>query len=668
MFYVCVEDKCVPHILEIKNIINIINMNKFYITLLLFCCLSLSSLYAEGDYTLYGKITCSGVGVPDVVVSDGYNFTQTDESGYYYLNSDKKNGYVFYVIPSGYMPYTGASSETADKIFPPFWQAVNYPNTPTKVEKHDFKLKVENNENHIMFFQADPQVGNRSDNNDYNQYITSYFPRTKQEIAAAGSTPIYTTVLGDLSWDYYWYYKSYDIASYRGTLINNYYSFKMRHFSVMGNHDHDGATPEGSDTDFASSSRFRQIMGPNCYSYNIGKLHYIVLDDIIYKNTYTEGASYVKGIVGDRDYTQAFADDQLAWLEKDLSYVSKDATIMLSVHCPLWGINTSFNPYAFLSNNTTQKACNLLKDFKAVHIFSGHRHNTYNIEPSNYGFNNMYEHTLGAVGGNLWWSGYYSGHPNCNDGTPGGWQIFYINGDTITWQFHDLENNGNAQFRVVDGNTLREFYKNNTTLQEIRKAYTTRQDYSTLEDNVVLVNVFNYDPKWQVQMFEGSKELTVTRWRCEDVYHTMTYDIPRFEDKGQYTTDNATNWNLHTFKAIASSSNSSITVKVTDRFGNVYQKTVTRPIPCTIEALAAGNEEMILTGVQKRMNALGQTSVYSHNGKIYVNSDVEGEVKITNVNGMSRIHKLNVGQNTYPVTKGIYIVTVNDENTKLYVK
>ena len=643
-------------------------MKKFYLILSLCCLFSIIGLRAQDDYTIYGKISCSGVGMEGVVVSDGYNFTQTDANGNYYINSDKKNGYVFYVIPSGYMPYTGASSTTEEKIFPPFWQSLNYPNTPTRVEKHDFKLKVENNDKHIMFFQADPQVASR-ESNDYNQYTTLYFPRTKKEISDAGSTPIYTTVLGDLSWDNFWYANGYDIASYRITLVNNYNSFKMKHFHVIGNHDHNGATPESDETDFKASGRFRQVMGPNCYSYNIGKIHYVSLDDIIYKNTYTAGASYKTGIVGDRDYTQAFSDDQLEWLEKDLSYVPTDATVFISVHCPLWGLNASFQPNVILSNGTTQKACNLLKKFKAVHILSGHRHNTYNIEPTNYGYNNIFEHTLGAVGGNLWWAGLYSGHTNCNDGTPGGWQMFYINGDTITWQFHDLEDNGNAQFRVVDGNTLKEFYQTNATIKAIRSAYSGRQDFSTLENNVILVNVFNYDPKWKVQMFEGSKELTVTRWRCEDVYHTLTYDIPRYEDKGSYTTDNATNWNLHTFKAVASSSTSSITIKVTDRFNNVYKKTVTRPIPCTVEALTVGNEEMILDGIQQRMNTIGQTTIYCNQNGINVEASGEDNVTITNVNGMIQSYKLHTGRNTFPVTqKGIYIVTVGNYSTKLYVK
>ena len=146
-------------------------MNKFYFFLLACFFISTTLLHAQDEYNVYGKITCSGVGVKDVIVSDGYLFTQTDESGNYYLNSEKKNGYVFYVIPSGYMPYTGATSETADKIFPPFWQQLKY-SSLTKKEKHDFKLKVENNEKHIMFFQADPQVGNRSDNDDYLQLVS----------------------------------------------------------------------------------------------------------------------------------------------------------------------------------------------------------------------------------------------------------------------------------------------------------------------------------------------------------------------------------------------------------------------------------------------------------------------------------------------------------------
>ena len=255
-------------------------MKKFYLILSLCCLFSIIGLRAQDNYTIYGKISCSGVGMEGVVVSDGYNFTQTDANGNYYINSDKKNGYVFYVIPSGYMPYTGASSTTEEKIFPPFWQSLNYPNTPTRVEKHDFKLKVENNDKHIMFFQADPQVASR-ESNDYNQYTTLYFPRTKKEISDAGSTPIYTTVLGDLSWDNFWYANGYDIASYRITLVNNYNSFKMKHFHVIGNHDHNGATPESDETDFKASGRFRQVMGPNCYSYNIGKIHYVSLEIIV---------------------------------------------------------------------------------------------------------------------------------------------------------------------------------------------------------------------------------------------------------------------------------------------------------------------------------------------------------------------------------------------------
>lgn len=623
---------------------------------------------------LSGTISCSGVGMEGIVVSDGYNFTTTDAEGKYSFYSDKKNGYVFYILPSGYMPYTNYRSTTSEKIFPTFWQALNFPNTVSKAETHDFKLTVENNDSHIMLFAADPQVGNRSDDNDYYQYTTMFFPRMKEEIANAGSNPIYTTVLGDMSWDYYWTSQNYNLANYKSTIANNYNSHKMRHFHVMGNHDNDPSIPHGDNTDFLAAGQFRNIMGPNYYSYNIGKIHYIVLDDIVYLNNAKSGTTYKTGVVGERDYYEKLSDDQLAYLEKDLSYVTdKNTPIMICVHAPFWSLNSSFACTVFSSNNSSalNKVKALLAGYKTVHVLSGHRHHMFNIEPAS----NIMEHTLGAVGGNLWWGGYYSGHPTCKDGTPGGWEVFYINGTDISWQFHSLENNGNAQFRVIDGNTLKTFYNTNETYKKLRATYTSRQNFSQLENNAVIVNVFNYDPKWKVEVFEGSKSLNVTRWRCEDPFATMAYDIPRFEyylkknGVGEYTTDNAANMNLHMFKAIASSATSSITVKVTDRFGNTYTKTVTRPIECSIEGLMPGGEEMILNGIQQQIAQNSSSQIYSDGKGIRIEAVEKGSAQITTVDGKHRTVALSVGTNTIPVSHGgIYIVTINGKSTKLYVR
>lgn len=67
------------------------------------------SIYGDGvepadGSTVYGKISCNGVGVPDVVVSDGYEVVKTDADGVYQMRSAKYLKYVFMSVPSGYEP------------------------------------------------------------------------------------------------------------------------------------------------------------------------------------------------------------------------------------------------------------------------------------------------------------------------------------------------------------------------------------------------------------------------------------------------------------------------------------------------------------------------------------------------------------------------------------
>ena len=109
-----------------------------------------------------GHITCNGCGVQGVKVSDGFTVTTTDKDGFYTFRSDKKNGYVFYSIPSGYMPQLEDNATSDDKIFVPFWHAVRSP-SPYTAEVHDFKLRVENNEEFYFLAGADShQIGRAS--------------------------------------------------------------------------------------------------------------------------------------------------------------------------------------------------------------------------------------------------------------------------------------------------------------------------------------------------------------------------------------------------------------------------------------------------------------------------------------------------------------------------
>lgn len=76
-------------------------------------------------------------------------------------------------------------------------------------------------------------------------------------------------------------------------------------------------------------------MCPNYYSYNLGKIHYVVLDNIIYQNKKGKGP-YKKGVVGERNYKCEITGEQLEWLKKDLAFVDTNTTVVVEFHSPTW--------------------------------------------------------------------------------------------------------------------------------------------------------------------------------------------------------------------------------------------------------------------------------------------------------------------------------------------
>src|SRR5690606_11841939 len=88
-------------------------------------------------------------------------------------------------------------------------------------------------------------------------------------------------------------------------------------FQVIGNHDKQEAT----DTESDNARLFKKQFGPTYYSFNRGKVHYVVLDDIRYKTI--------------KEYDGHISIEQLAWLKKDLSHVPKNHLIVISLHIPV---------------------------------------------------------------------------------------------------------------------------------------------------------------------------------------------------------------------------------------------------------------------------------------------------------------------------------------------
>jgi hypothetical protein len=96
-------------------------------------------------------------------------------------------------------------------------------------------------------------------------------------------------------------------------------------------------------------------------------------------------------------------------------------------------------------------------------------------------------------------------------------------------------------------------------------------------NNEVLINIWGYDPGWTVEVKEGGTSLPVKRVSALDPLHIISYEAKRLNAGAVPTSSFVTNSTSHMFKVTATTAAATLTISVTDRFGNVYTETMTRP-------------------------------------------------------------------------------------------
>ncbi|MDR1680493.1 MAG: calcineurin-like phosphoesterase C-terminal domain-containing protein [Prevotellaceae bacterium] len=96
-------------------------------------------------------------------------------------------------------------------------------------------------------------------------------------------------------------------------------------------------------------------------------------------------------------------------------------------------------------------------------------------------------------------------------------------------------------------------------------------------NNEVLINIWSYEKDWSIEVKEGAAVLPVTRVSVKDPLHIISYEAKRLNVNAEPTTSFVTLNTSHFFKVTATSPTSTLSIKVTDRFGNVYSETMTRP-------------------------------------------------------------------------------------------
>ncbi|MGN0091849.1 MAG: metallophosphoesterase N-terminal domain-containing protein, partial [Alistipes sp.] len=275
------------------------------------------------DITLTGVVCCGDEPVAGVAVTDGVNIVRTDADGIYRLASQKKYGLVYLSVPAGYEPL-------GKGIVPDFWAATTL--APKKRERHDFELKKVDDSRVSMIMCADTHLCN-SDRGDLQFFAQNHIPAVRRVYDEVNDAPVYTVILGDITWDRFWTMTGFSIDNVTPYLTENNYPTQV--YTIMGNHDNDPSVPAGENTDLLATARYRNVFGPTFYSMDKGGFHFVMLDNIVYKNEFNPKEKLKPGVVGSRNYDVYVDEAQIDWLRKDLAAVAKSTPIVVCMHSPL---------------------------------------------------------------------------------------------------------------------------------------------------------------------------------------------------------------------------------------------------------------------------------------------------------------------------------------------
>lgn len=510
--------------------------------------------------TLYGLVSCQDEPVEGVVVSDGVEVTRTNADGIYQLQSDKQLGYVFISIPSDY-------EVPAEGILPQFYKMVK--GNADSAERADFTLnKVSGQDSYKVLMLGDIHLANRtSDSKQFKEFTTDLNNYRNFYL----NEKIYAITLGDMTWDLYWYSNSFAIPDYVNTMNNQIKDLQV--FHTIGNHDNDYK----ATSDAGAQSQFIGFLAPTYYSFNIGKVHYVIMDDIDCSN-YDGSTS--------RDYVKQLSSAQLRWLAKDLEYVDKSTPVVVAMHAQVYyPLETGGFKVDHDASGSSQ-LFDILSGYQ-VHFVTGHTHLTFNVTPeeSVTKGENFYEHNVGAVCASWWWSGHLTPGVHVSlDGTPGGYSIWDISGSDIKWLYKSTGWSENYQFRSYDLNnvsfSLADVPDMPTNIASVKKDFEQYVDaYPANKNNEVLINIWNWNPRWTVSVTdESGKSLPVSTSWAYDPLHIAALSVKRFNSSSITSTPSfITKEFTHFFKVKVADADTDIKITVKDEFGHVWTEEMERP-------------------------------------------------------------------------------------------
>lgn len=490
-----------------------------------------------------GRLDSDEQGIAGVCVSNGRDVVVTDERGRYALPVGDDTT-IFVIKPAGYR------SPLSDDYTPLYYythkrygslEGLKYPAfapTGELPEEINFPLeKYDEPTDYSVLLFGDPQPHSEKDLSYFSNRVLTDVKRRMPADALFGIS------LGDLAWDY---------LELEPLYKHEMAKLQLPWHNVMGNHDMNVDSFILDDHD--SDETFEYYYGPATYAFNYGKVHYVIMDDILFPDPRRR-----------TKYWGGYREDQLDFLENDLRQLPHDQLIVLSQHIQLTDEpedDGHFRP------SDRERLFRILAPFDNVLILSAHTHyqdiREYGPEQGWHGKGTLLELNLGTSCGD-WYSGKIgeSGFPDATmrDGTPQGFGVLNVRGGDYTYDYRVLEREDDYRMNVYAPRVISS--KGGTTARIVANIF-LGQKGDKVEYRIgdgkwrrMSYTPHAFDPHYMELLREWDYSDTLMSGRRPSnaipVSHIWTGRIDRGLTPGDYTVE----------------------VRTTDRFGRTYSGTTT---------------------------------------------------------------------------------------------
>ncbi|MQA89440.1 MAG: hypothetical protein GEU90_04285 [Gemmatimonas sp.] len=455
-----------------------------------------------------GRVRSNGEGVAGVAVSDGLEVVATNGDGDFELVTQGWSRFVRISVPAGYRIPVGANGTASH------YRRIAPNSGGEMTAAFDLERLAGSDENHTFLFWPDTQTQDALEMGWLHEQSVPDVIALAREL---GDQALFGIACGDIMYDDLSLYPEYERAVTR---------MGIPFFQAVGNHDlnYDARISE------ASTETFSQHFGPDYYSFDRGRVHYVVLNDVFW-----HGAGYLGYL----------PREQLTWLENDLRLVEPGRTVIVATHIPILSTGDlrrgSANPGTGGSVANREALYRLLEPYNA-HILSGHTH-----ENEQFRDGGARHHVSGTVCG-AWWSG-----PICGDGTPNGYSVYEIRGERVTHRYKPTGQPFSYQLR----------------------AYAHGADPAA--PNEIAANVWDWQDDWTVVWYEdGEPKGRMAQRKGFDPWSLELHTGPELPPRRAWVDPYPTE---HLFYAPASREAREILIEATDGQGRRYSARVGDPFP-----------------------------------------------------------------------------------------